>query len=43
MLLAGQGSIYRFDHPEKTETQLFLDTIKGKIFERWYSSNVTYK
>lgn len=24
-------TIYRFDHPEKTETQLILDLIHGKI------------
>jgi len=24
--------VYRFKHPEKTETQLFIDIITGKIF-----------
>jgi len=32
LIIATFAGIYRFEHPEKTETQLFLDMMKGKIF-----------
>jgi hypothetical protein len=32
VFLAAISAIYRFKHPEKTETQLFIDLIKGKVF-----------